>query len=132
MRRDVDVHDRKVILMDSISLLEAGDAGAIVVCASHGGDYAGEVALRHSPSWVSFNDAGVGKDAAGILALERLARQGVPACTVAHTSARIGDVDDHWENGVISYANALAVGLARPGDTLREVVERVAEAEGRK
>ena len=37
--------------------------------------------------------------------------QGLAACTVAHTSARIGDAQDMWDHGVISHVNAPARGL---------------------
>jgi hypothetical protein len=104
----------RVILMDSITKVTAEDAGAIVVCASHGGTSSGEFALEVPLKAVIFNDAGVGKDNAGIAALEMLQKRGVAAATVAHTSGRIGDSMDMWENGVLSHVNAKAreVGLA--------------------
>jgi len=48
----------RVLLMDSISKVEAGDAGAIVVSASHGGASSGELALEVPLALVFFNDAG--------------------------------------------------------------------------
>ena len=111
---------RKVILMDSISHVDAGDAGHIVVSASHGGASSGEYASRHKLAAVFFNDAGVGKDNAGIAALGMLK---VPAGTVSHLSARIGDVEDMWENGVLSHVNACALGSGlREGERLRDAV----------
>lgn len=95
----------RVIAMDSISSLDAGDEGAVVVCASHGGMSAAEYAVRIPLRAVFFNDAGVGKDNAGIAALEIMDRHGVPAATVSHESARIGDCLDTWENGMISHVN---------------------------
>jgi len=114
---------RKVILMDSISHVDAADAGHIVVSASHGGASSGEYASRHKLAAVFFNDAGVGKDNAGIAALGMLK---VPAGTVSHLSARIGDVEDMWQHGVLSHLNASALdsGL-RQGDRLREAVGRL-------
>jgi hypothetical protein len=114
---------RKVILMDSISHVEAADAGHIVVSASHGGASSGEYASRHKLAAVFFNDAGVGKDNAGIAALGMLE---FPAGTVSHLSARIGDVEDMWEHGVLSHLNALALGSGlRPGDRLLDAVGRL-------
>ena len=55
-----------------------------------------------------FNDAGVGRDSAGVTGLAMLAREGLAACTVAHTSARIGDAASSLADGIISHANALA------------------------
>lgn len=110
----------RVILMDSITKTAAEDEGAIVVSASHGGVSSGEFALEVPLKAVFFNDAGGGKDDAGVAALEMLQRHGVPAGCVAHTSARIGDSQDMWDNGVISRVNeaALALGLT-PGVSLR-------------
>ena len=99
----------RVLLVDSITLLDAADAGAIVVSASHGGVSSAAFALEHPLAAVFFNDAGVGKDDAGIAALALLDARGVPAGTVAHTSARIGDAQDTWDHGVLSHLNAAAL-----------------------
>jgi hypothetical protein len=116
-----------VIIMDSITNVAPGDKGAIVVSASHGGSSSGEFALEVPLRAVFFNDAGVGKDNAGIAALAMLQAKNVAAGTVAHTSARIGDAEDMWEAGVISHVNEAArkVGLA-PGQSLKIAVKRLA------
>lgn len=112
--------------MDSVSYVDAADAGHIVVTASHGGRSAAEYASRHGLAAVFFNDAGVGKDDAGIVALALLA---IPAGTVSHFSARIGDVEDTWQNGVISHLNdaarksGLKIG-ARLQDAVRMLLDR--------
>jgi hypothetical protein len=98
----------RVLLIDSITQLEPADAGAWVVSGSHGGVSSGEVACSLPLAGVVFNDAGVGKNEAGIVALAMLQRHGVPALAVAHTSARIGDARDAWENGVVSRLNQAA------------------------
>lgn len=109
----------RVLLMDSITRVEPQDAGSVAVSASHGGASSGAFALEVPLALVFFNDAGVGKDDAGIAALDMLQRQGVPAACVAHTSARIGDVLDMWAHGVVSHVNAAArqAGIA-PGDAM--------------
>jgi hypothetical protein len=58
-----------------------------------------------------FNDAGVGKDDAGLAALAFLQSHGLAACTVSHASARIGEAQSTLDEGVISHANALATAL---------------------
>lgn len=119
------VLDGRVLLVDSITQLDAADAGAVVVSGSHGGVSAAAYALAQPLSLVVFNDAGVGKDEAGVAALGLLQAQGRAAATVAHTSARIGDAGDAWVHGVISRVNAeaRADGLA-PGDRLRDALTR--------
>jgi len=113
----------RVIAMDSITQATPGDAGAYVVSGSHGGASSGAFALEVPFGGVFFNDAGVGKEGAGVVALEMLQERGIPAGTVAHTSARIGDARDAWENGVLSKCNAAAteLGLA-PGARLKSAL----------
>ncbi|MGC1817434.1 MAG: hypothetical protein WA900_07240, partial [Casimicrobiaceae bacterium] len=65
-----------VIIVDSITQLAPDDAGAIVVCGSHGGTSAGTFALEVPLAAVFFNDGGVGKDRAGIAALDMLQVRG--------------------------------------------------------
>jgi hypothetical protein len=117
---------RKVIAMDSISHVGADDAGHIVVSASHGGASAAEYAAPHKLAAAFFNDAGVGKDEAGIAALAMLERLQVPAGTVSHLSARIGDVEDMWQHGVLSHVNPSAArrGL-KPGEPLQDAVNKL-------
>lgn len=117
---------RKVVAMDSISYVDGTDAGCIVISASHGGASSAEYANGQKLAAVFFNDAGVGKDNAGIAALALVK---VPAGTVSHLSARIGDVGDTWENGVVSHLNeaARASGLkagARLQDAVKILLDR--------
>lgn len=115
----------RVLLVDSITQLEADDAGAIVVAGSHGGTSSGEVACSLPLAAVFFNDAGVGKDDAGIVALQMLQHRGVPAGAVAHTSARIGDALDSWQHGVISRLNDSARARGwREGESLPVALRR--------
>ena len=115
-----------VLVMDSFTMVEPGDEGAVVVSASHGGASSGEFALEVPLKLVFFNDAGVGKDNAGIAALAMLQAHGVAGGTVAHTSARIGDAQDMWDCGVVSHVNQAArvLGLA-PGDALKQALQRL-------
>jgi hypothetical protein len=116
----------RVVIMDSISLVADGDAGAWVVSASHGGTSSGSIALEVPLAGAFFNDAGVGKEQAGIAALAMLEARGIPAGTVAHTSARIGDARDTWHEGVVSHVNAAAAALGiRPGERLQDALVRL-------
>ena len=117
----------RVVIMDSITKVTADDAGSVVVSASHGGASSGEFALEVPLKAAFFNDAGVGKDQAGIAALAMLQERGVAGGTVSHTSARIGESQDMWDEGVISHLNegARALGLS-VGEPLRQALERLA------
>lgn len=122
----------RVVLMDSITQVTPEDAGAIVVAGSHGGTSSAECALAVPLRLVCFNDAGVGKDGAGIRALDLLDAAGVAALAVRHHSARIGDAQDAWQHGVISYVNSAASALRlQPGDRLQDAVMRCAASADR-
>jgi hypothetical protein len=110
-----------LLLVDSITEAVSNGTGCVVVSGSHGGASAAHYALLARPLLAVFNDAGIGKDDAGIAALALLQAQGLAACTVAHDSARIGDARSTLDDGVVSRANAGAVALgARPGQRLRD------------
>ncbi|MBK7509564.1 MAG: hypothetical protein IPI16_16140 [Comamonadaceae bacterium] len=111
-------------VVDSITELGPADAGCLAVSGSHGGISSARYALAARP-WLSvFNDAGVGKDAAGLAALPFLQAQGLAACTVSHDSARIGEAASTLADGVISHANPLAVSVGvRPGQRCLDLVE---------
>ncbi len=97
-------------LLDSIAHISNEHAHAVVISGSHGGRSAAEfvIALNQKPSCVFFNDAGGGKDNAGKVALNILQAHGVPCVCYSHISARIGDAQDGYDQGVVSGVNQLA------------------------
>lgn len=113
--------------LDSVGKLVPEDAGRILLIGSHGGLHGGRpdsaldcagrpVAARAA----AFNDAGVGIDEIGITRLPELARRGVPAVTVSHDTARIGD-GRSMLHGLISHVNTPSEALgARRGMRLRD------------
>jgi hypothetical protein len=113
-------------VVDSITELQPADAGCIALSGSHGGLSSARYALAARPLLSVFNDAGVGKDAAGIAGLALLDAQGLAACAVSHTSARIGQGASTFGEGVVSHANAaaLAMGIAI-GQVLRPQIEAI-------
>ena len=111
------------LLFDSITEAVGCSAGRIVVSGWHGGASSGRFALQAAPRLAVFSDAGVGKDQAGIAALAMLQAACIAACTVAHTSARIGDARSTLDEGVISHVNAAAAAMGlRVGARLREAL----------
>lgn len=103
------------VFVDSVMSL-VSPVHDVVVCGSHGGLLVAQRLLECGVTAAIFNDAGVGRDAAGIAGLEPLEAAGVPAATVACSSARIGDAADSFLRGVISHANAPALAaLVVPG-----------------
>ena len=105
----------EVWALDSVGKLVPGDAGRILLIGSHGalhGGRRGSALNLHGAAIAAraavFNDAGVGVDGAGITRLGELDQRSVPAATVSHTSARIGDGRSMWETGVLSHVNRSA------------------------
>lgn len=115
-------------LLDSITQIETGDAGCLAVSGSHGGLSAARFAAAVGPLLSVFNDAGGGKDNAGLVALDFLQAHAMAACTVAHTSARIGDAQSTLDDGVVSHLNTLAAALGvRAGQRLQPLIQFLAE-----
>jgi hypothetical protein len=121
-----------ILIADSITRVASEARGAVVANASHGGVYAAYLAARLGAAAAIFNDASVGRDEAGIGGLAYLQALGIPAATVGHESARIGDGADMMESGAISHANALALALGvRAGQACREAASHLAHAAAR-
>jgi len=118
-----------IVVADSITRVGPEAAGAVVVNASHGGVYAAWLAAKLRAAAAIFNDAGVGRDRAGIGGLDYLEQYAIAAATVGHETARIGDGADMMANGVITHANAPAASLGvRPGQSCRDAAAALQQA----
>jgi uncharacterized protein YunC (DUF1805 family) len=115
----------EVWALDSASLVLPEHKDAIVVTGSHGGLLGGkpETALKYDVLGALYNDAGIGKDEAGVSRLPALDQRGIAAATVSATSARIGDARSTYNEGVVSRVNTRAATLGlREGMSAREFV----------
>ena len=116
---------RTLHLLDSISAIEPVHAGQVIVSGSHGGVSAARFVVLEPkpPHAVFYNDAGVGKDGAGIVGLDMLQSVGVIGAAYSHQSARIGEAADGLAHGTLSHLNELALraGLCA-GMTVQEAV----------
>ena len=118
-----------MLIADSITRVETEAAGAVVVNGSHGGIYAAYVAAKLRVAAAVFNDAGVGRDQAGIAGLDYLAALAIPAAAVGHGTARIGDGPDMMARGIITHANSPAMALGcRPGMACRDAAAALQQA----
>ena len=118
------------IVLDSVTHLLPEHRGAAAYCASHGGSYAGYYAALKGVGAVILNDAGIGREQAGLGGVRLLETLGVPAAAISHLSARIGDGQDGFARGILSFANApaRALGLAPPM-SCGAALERLAAAQ---
>ena len=118
-----------VLTADSITRVGAEAAGAVVVNGSHGGIYAAYVAAKLRVAAAVFNDAGVGRDQAGIAGLDYLAGLGIPAAAVGHQTARIGDGPDMMARGLVTHANSPAIAIGcQPGLACRDAAAALQQA----
>lgn len=99
---------RGIILYDSISYVTKANKDRFIISGSHGGIPSVKYAINKKVFGAVFNDAGVGKNNAGILGLSVLDNNGILGITVDRNSAEIGNAKDTYENGLISYYNDTA------------------------
>ena len=111
----------KVIVMDTAAQMGPDEAGQVLVIGSHGAETTARHVARYLPFAAILNDAGKGKDNAGLSGLPVLEAMNILAATVDCMSARIGDGADNYSFGVISAVNEKA-GTAgiRTGMTVKE------------
>ena len=117
-----------VILLDSLGDLQPDNSSPILVCGSHCGDN-GTFARKLKNCRVKavfLNNAGIGKNQAGISGLSHYEAESIVACAVDHFSAEIGVARDTWESGIISHTSTLAeeVGI-KIGDSVKEAVAKI-------
>lgn len=117
-----------IIVVDSVTKLDAASRGSVIVGGSHGGIFAAWLAACGGARGVILNDAGIGKDRAGIAGLAFLNDLGCAAAAVGHQTARIGDGADMMARGIIRHVNPVAAALGcMPGMTARDAAALLRE-----
>lgn len=118
-----------VIAVPSVTKLPLEADGAVVVGGSHGAVYAAYLSVKAGARAAIHNDAGIGRDEAGVSGLAWAQAHGMAMAAVLGSSARIGDGEDMLKRGVISRANTLAASCGVvPGQSAAEAVERLKAA----
>jgi hypothetical protein len=118
-----------VIVVPSVTKLPPETDGAVLIGGSHGAVYAAYLSAKAGARAAVHNDAGIGRDEAGVSGLAWAQTHGMAMAAVLSSSARIGDGEDMLRRGVISRANALAraCGVV-PGQSAAEAAERLKAA----
>jgi uncharacterized protein YunC (DUF1805 family) len=117
------------LVRDSATQFDAQVRGQVAVCGSHGGLFPAWLAARAGVRAAIFNDAGIGRSAAGVGGVYWLGGLGIAACAVDCQSARIADGADTLARGVLSTVNDAAAALGcQPGQPVREAIAHLARA----
>ena len=121
--------DAGILTVASCSFIRDEHRGHVVVSGSYGGRYNAFNAAKRGVRGVIMNDAGVGKDDAGIVGLAYLDQIAMAGATADASTCTIGDGDDMLRRGAISHVNrsAAALGCA-PGLSVRECAEHMRAA----
>jgi hypothetical protein len=121
--------DTKIMTVASCSNAREEHRSHVVVSGSYGGRYNAFNAAKWGVRGVIMNDAGVGRDNAGIVGLEYLDQIGLASATASAQTCHIGDGDHMLAHGVISHVNrtAAAVGCVI-GQSVRDCAERMRSA----
>ena len=129
-KKELEKIKQEILLADSIThVVHPSDSGKVVICGSHGGYSAAILTLQRHIKGVIFNDAGGGKERAGVAGLDILNQYGVPAAAVDAFTARIG-IAGETEKGIVSYANTLAQSAGvRIGSIAENAAQVMADAD---
>ena len=128
----VDERDgRRVVIMDSARWVDERNRDRdVVIPASYIGVLPARMVAMHRPRGVIGHDACVGTDGAGIAGLWYLEALGIPGATADGMSAEMGNGQDLYQSGVLSYVNypAERCGL-RAGMSVREAATILRDTE---
>ena len=98
----------------------------VLISGSYGGAYNAWHAAKWDLRGLVLNDAGVGKNDAGIDGLPYLDQIGLPAATADAQTCHIADGDDMLAHGIVSHVNQAAARLGcAPGQTVRDCAMRM-------
>ena len=103
--------NRKVVIADSVTAANDENWGDILVCGSHCGANVGQIAVAAKIGAMIGNDAGMGRNNAGISGFGICDEHGIPVASVASMSAMIGSGVSTYKEGVVSAVNVRAAVL---------------------
>lgn len=113
--------DIRIVTTSSSATAPASCRHNVLISGSYGGAYNAYHAAKWELRGVVLNDAGVGKNNAGIDGLPYLDDLGLAGATADAWSCHIADGDDMLAHGVISFVNRAAAALGcKPGQSVRD------------
>ena len=114
----------RIVTVSASSQVKAEDRGQVIVSGSYGGEYNAWHAGKWGIRGVILNDAGIGRNDAGIRGLPYLDQIGLAAATADANTCHIADGEHMLAHGIISHVNRAAAALGcKAGDTVRACAE---------
>lgn len=118
----------RIVIVDTSSDVYKSNNMDIIITGSHGGVNACEHLGNMKIKGMVSNDAGIGKNEAGIAGMKALDKYDIPAVAVATMSAKIGNGTSTYEQGSLSATNELAKKLGiSEGMSAREAADIMLE-----
>jgi hypothetical protein len=113
----------EIFTVSASSQVNETHRGHVIVSGSYGGEYNAYHAGKWGLRGVVLNDAGVGKNDAGIRGLPYLDQIGLPAATADAMTCHIADGEHMLAHGIISHVNKAAKKRgARAGMAVKDFV----------
>jgi len=114
----------RVIVTDTAGTYAEHNKNDVVIDGSHFGVNSAKMAANAGVKGRIGNDAGIGKNNAGIAGLNILEKAGIPGAAVSAMSAKIGVGISTWETGKVSTVNESArkIGV-KVGMTTKEAAD---------
>ena len=123
-----EVKGRRIVIANSAADMDESNKGDVFIDGSHCGINVGEMALHTSVGAMIGNDAGMGKNDAGIAGVKLLDEHGIAAAAGASMSAKIGDGKSTYEQGKITVVNEAAKKLGvTVGMSAEEAADKLLE-----
>ena len=98
----------RIIVTNTAGSYDENNKNDVVVDGSHFGVNSAKMAVDATVKGRIGNDAGIGKNSAGIAGLNILEKVGIPSAAVSSMSAKIGVGMSTWDTGKVSTVNESA------------------------
>jgi len=119
----------RIIITDTAGTYTEKNKNDVVIDGSHFGINSAEMAVKAGAQGRIGNDAGIGKNNAGIAGLKLLDQHGIPGAAVSAMSAKIGVGTSTYESGKLSSVNEAAKKLGiKVGMTAKEAADIMFQA----
>ena len=98
----------RIIVTNTAGSYDENNKDDVVIDGSHFGVNSAKMAVDATVKGRIGNDAGIGKNSAGIAGLNILEKVGIPSAAVSSMSAKIGVGMSTWDTGKVSTVNESA------------------------